>query len=314
MKNLKKANKPSSLWKTLVQVIILGVAAYALAPQLVQLSENRHLITQLSISWLLLGEVIFLTSFLFAALVYRALGGSKLPVGRTTTVQLATAFTNRLLPSGIGGIGTNTLYLIRRGYKKTAALLYVTANNIIGFFAFIIVLLVTGALSASALKQLFGNQTHSAIYISIGLLIVALCALLIQRVRSIVSIGILQAGKVVSALSKRPAGLLGALLASVSIPLCYTASLYCCLRAAGISLDLHQIVLVFGAGAIAVSASPTPGGLGATEVAMVAALSRYGVMNANALTCIIAFRVISFWLPIIPGYIFFRICTRRKYI
>lgn len=50
----------------------------------------------------------------FATLVYMALIPHSLPFKRTSVIQLATFFTNRLLPSGLGGIGFNALYLSER--------------------------------------------------------------------------------------------------------------------------------------------------------------------------------------------------------
>ena len=65
------------------------------------------------------------------------------------------------------------------------------------------------------------------------------------------------------------------------------------LRAAGISLPVGKILLVWTAGAGAATLSPTPAGIGAVEVAMVAALTAAGVKGSHAVTAILVYRVIT---------------------
>ena len=66
------------------------------------------------------------------------------------------------------------------------------------------------------------------------------------------------------------------------------------LRAAGITgLPVGKILLVWTAGAGAATLSPTPAGIGAVEVAMVAALAAAGVKGSHAVTAILVYRVIS---------------------
>ena len=66
------------------------------------------------------------------------------------------------------------------------------------------------------------------------------------------------------------------------------------LQAAGIaSLPVGKILLVWTAGAGAATLSPTPAGIGAVEVAMVAALTAAGVKGSHAVTAILVYRVIT---------------------
>ena len=59
------------------------------------------------------------------------------------------------------------------------------------------------------------------------------------------------------------------------------------------------------------SAVPTPGGVGGIEAALTAALIAYGVDNATAAAIVLFFRTLTFWLPTIPGYGFFRYTQAR---
>jgi len=62
---------------------------------------------------------------------------------------------------------------------------------------------------------------------------------------------------------------------------------------AGIALPVSKILLVWTAGAGAASLSPTPAGIGAVEIAMVAALAGAGVRGSYAITAVLVYRAIS---------------------
>ena len=53
-----------------------------------------------------------------------------------------------------------------------------------------------------------------------------------------------------------------------------------------------------------------PGGLGTFEATSVFTLKVAGVPIAVALAATLAFRALSFWLPMIPGLIYSRVLTR----
>lgn len=51
--------------------------------------------------------------------------------------------------------------------------------------------------------------------------------------------------------------------------------------------------------------APTPGGLGAVEALLIALFVSFGVASATAVTVVLVYRVINFWLPIPPGLIMY---------
>ncbi len=73
-----------------------------------------------------------------------------------------------------------------------------------------------------------------------------------------------------------------------------TACLAFALQAAGITnLSVGKILLVWTAGAGAASLSPTPAGIGAVEIAMVAALAAAGVKGSHAVTAVLVYRAMT---------------------
>ena len=60
---------------------------------------------------------------------------------------------------------------------------------------------------------------------------------------------------------------------SAMITLCYLAAMYASLQAFGSTAPLPLVALLFLTGSVVANAAPTPGGLGAAEAALIAALS-----------------------------------------
>jgi uncharacterized protein (TIRG00374 family) len=58
------------------------------------------------------------------------------------------------------------------------------------------------------------------------------------------------------------------------------------------------------------SAVPTPGGVGGIEAALTAVLLSFGVDSATAAAIVLLFRLLTFWLPTVPGYGFLRYTQR----
>ena len=62
------------------------------------------------------------------------------------------------------------------------------------------------------------------------------------------------------------------------------------------------------------AAAPTPGGLGAMEAALVAGFTGIGMDGAIAVAIVLSYRLATYWLPILPGWISFQMLERRNYI
>jgi uncharacterized membrane protein YbhN (UPF0104 family) len=62
------------------------------------------------------------------------------------------------------------------------------------------------------------------------------------------------------------------------------------------------------------AASPTPGGLGAIEAALVAGLTGIGLPPGPAVSAVLTYRLATYWLPVLPGWAALRILQGRGYV
>src|SRR6185503_16983865 len=91
----------------------------------------------------------------------------------------------------------------------------------------------------------------------------------------------------------------------------YALALAASLKAFGADASLVQVVVVYLGAAAVASLSPTPGGLIAMEAALVAGLTAEGVQHGPAIAGVLAFRLVTYWLPILPGWLTFRALRAR---
>jgi uncharacterized protein (TIRG00374 family) len=74
-----------------------------------------------------------------------------------------------------------------------------------------------------------------------------------------------------------------------------------CLEAFSAGPPLAHVVATYLGATVVGTLSPTPGGAGAFEAALVAGLTGVGVPAAAAVPAVLAFRLITFWVPIPVG-------------
>ena len=78
------------------------------------------------------------------------------------------------------------------------------------------------------------------------------------------------------------------------------ATLWACLHAFGTPPPPAAIVMAYFIGQLA-NVLPLPGGIGGVEGGTIGALIAFGCQGSLAVLGVLAYRLISFWLPTLPG-------------
>ena len=111
--------------------------------------------------------------------------------------------------------------------------------------------------------------------------------------------------------AQRPEKLLEGIGGIVILNLAYIAVLYTSVQAFGGDMSIAVVAVVYLVGATVGQAAPTPGGLGAVEAALTAGLTAAGLDGGIALSAVLLYRLVTFWIPTIPGYWSFSWRTKR---
>jgi uncharacterized protein (TIRG00374 family) len=80
------------------------------------------------------------------------------------------------------------------------------------------------------------------------------------------------------------------------------AVLYLSLRAFGGRPEVAIVVMAYFVGMLA-NTLPVPGGIGAVDGGMIGALIGFGVDSSLAIVGVLTYRLLAFWLPVVPGVV-----------
>jgi uncharacterized membrane protein YbhN (UPF0104 family) len=230
--------------------------------------------------------------------------------------QLAGSFVTLVTPAAVGGAALNIRYLQRRKVPAAVAAASVGLSQVVAFVLHILLLVVFAAIT--------GSQDHSlqppnwVYFVIAGLVVIVLTVIAIPAGRRLLRARLAPVlGQVVPRLlsvvqqpRKLAEGIGGTLLLTGAYILCLAA----CIRALGDSVPIASIAVVYLTGSALGSAVPTPGGLGAVEAALSAGLTAAGLPGATAVSAVLLFRTLTFWLPVPVGWGAFNYLERREYL
>ncbi|WP_240809934.1 lysylphosphatidylglycerol synthase transmembrane domain-containing protein [Actinomadura sp. WMMA1423] len=302
--------------RTIVSIVALSVAAYIVIPQVTSL-DIGHLAATASWHWVAAALGAAALTYVAAALMLMGFVPERLPLSRTVLVQLAASFVKLVAPAAVGGVAVNTRYLQRTGVRPTLAVASVGASQLVGMVIHILLLVLFGFLTGSTAKATQDLAPSRTIVLAVlGLGLLAGLALTVPRVRRVVAsrLRAMFSGvvprlvDVLQSPSKLATGMGGTLLLTLAFSLCLDASI----RAFGGSLPWTTVVLVFLTANAVGSAAPTPGGLGAVEGALTLALTISGLTAETATSAVLLYRLLTLWLPVLPGWGAFAFLQRKE--
>ena len=118
-------------------------------------------------------------------------------------------------------------------------------------------------------------------------------------------------GRSVKAICLRPRRAAVLLTASAGISGCYILALDASLRAFGAHPGLEVVAGIYLGSSAVGALAPTPVGIGPFEAAAVAGLGGAGVAAGPAVAAVIAYRLLTYWLPVAPGAVALHRLRRR---
>jgi glycosyltransferase 2 family protein len=230
----------------------------------------------------------------------------KLSLARTALVQLAGSFVLLVTPAQVGGAALNIRYLSKAKLTPADAASSVGVSQLIAFAVHMILLVVfitlTGRSSSTSFKP--PDWAYIAL-IALGAVILVVLALPAGRrlIRSRVAPALGQVIPRLLDIAQKPAKLTEGIGGDLVLTFGYIICLYVSVRAVGSSAPFVAVAAVYLTGNALGSIVPTPGGLGAIEVALSGGLTAIAhVPGAFALSAVLLFRLVTFWLPIPLGW------------
>ena len=290
--------------RTLITLVASVAAVYLLAGELAKASLGSAL-RSAHWDWGIAALALSAATYVGATVALSGFVADRLPFFRTLLAQVAGSFVTLVTPAAVGGATLNIRYLQRRKIPAAVAAASVGVSQVVAFVLHILLILIFAAIAGTSAKEPI-EPPQWAWFVLAGLVAVALTVIAIPAGRRVLRARLSpMLGQVLPQLldvaqhpRKLARGIGGALLLS----LCYILCLAACVAAFGRSVPIAKIGVVYLTGSAIGSIVPTPGGLGAVEAALTAGLTAAGVPGAVAVSAVLLFRLLTFWLPVPFGW------------
>ena len=301
--------------RTLVSLIAGAVAAYFLLSQIARTPLST--VSQADWRWVAAAVLFSALSYVAAAMSLLGFVPERVGFWRTVAAQVAGSFVKIVAPAAVGGVALNTRFLQRSGVRPGLAVASVGASQLFGLGAHILLLLLFGYLTGTEKSPSFTpSRTVIAGLLTVAVLVLVVTAIpfmrkfVSTRVRSLFAGVVPRMLDVLQRPMKLVTGIGGMLLLTGVFVLCLDASI----RAFGHDsegLSYASVAVVFLAGNALGSAAPTPGGVGAVEGALIGGLLAVGLPLEVATPAVLLYRLLTLWLPVLPGWLCFNWLTKR---
>ncbi|MFI8355438.1 lysylphosphatidylglycerol synthase domain-containing protein [Streptomyces cyaneofuscatus] len=304
--------------RTLFSFIAGAIAAYFLISQVTQ-ADFGVLVEQAEWGWVAAALGFSALSYVAAAMSLLGFVPERVPFLKTVQAQVAGSFVKIVAPAAVGGVALNTRFLQRAGVRPGLAVASVGASQLFGLGCHILLLALFGYLTGTEKTpdSLTPSRTVIAGLLTVAVLVLVVTAIpflrkfVVTRVRSLFAGVVPRMLDVVQRPQKLVTGIGGMLLLTGLFVLCLDASIRAFSGPDVTQLSYASIAVVFLAGNALGSAAPTPGGMGAVEGALTLGLIAVGLPMEVAAPAVLLYRVMTLWLPVLPGWIAFNQLTRK---
>ncbi|MGW2128161.1 lysylphosphatidylglycerol synthase domain-containing protein [Streptomyces coelicoflavus] len=303
--------------RTLISFIAGAIGAYFLLTQLTHI-EFGPLISNAQWGWVAAAVLFSAASYVAAAMALLGFVPERVPFLRTVAAQVAGSFVKIVAPAAVGGVALNTRFLQRAGVRPGLAVASVGASQLFGLGCHILMLLSFGYLTGTEkTPSLSPSRTVIAGLLTVAVLVLVVTSVpflrkfVVTRVRSLFAGVVPRMLDVLQRPQKLVTGIGGMLLLTACFVMCLDASI----RAFGddsASISLASVAVVFLAGNALGSAAPTPGGVGAVEATLTVGLIAVGLPKEVAAPAVLLYRLLTLWLPVLPGWLVFNHLTRKE--
>lgn len=297
--------------KTLVTLLAGAFAVYYL---LAKFPATQIDFAHMNWAWVLAALTATVVSFVAASMSLVGFVAERLSFTQTLLAQVAGSFVKLVAPAAVGGVALNTRFLQKAGVRPVQAVASVGASQLATLASHILLLLTFGYIAGNQqTEELTPSRTVIAGLLTAAVLVLVVAAVpplrrfVVTRLRSLLAGVVPRMLDLLQQPSKLITGLGGILLLNVA----FVACLYTSVRAFGGSIGIATVAVVFLTANAVGSAVPTPGGLGAIEGALIGALNLAGVSIDIATPAVLTYRVLTLWLPVLPGWACFGYLQRK---
>jgi len=305
--------------RTLLAIIAATAAFYLLLPELAHVGSSWRVLQ--SAHWIWLPVIIAWSVLTYLASAIALLGSVpvRLPFWATALAQGASSFVNRVSPSNVGGMALNVRFLQKAGVEPSAGVAAVGVNALAGAAVHAALLVIFFSWAGRSLGKAFKLPSSSKLLVILAVALAVIGLIMATRQgRSFAARKLLPSVRSSLAslrqVARSPARLALLIGGSALVTLAYVGGLVASVEAVGGGASVAKIGAVYMAASLVAAASPTPGGVGAIEALLTAGLTGLGIAPGAAVSAVLIYRLATYWLPVLPGWLCLRQLQRMDYV
>jgi glycosyltransferase 2 family protein len=302
-------------WRTVLSAVALIAAAYVLVGQFSRV-DLLGTLGSANPGWFAVAVLGSAVTYFAAAQNLAAFVPKRLHPLRGSLVQLSTAFVGVAMPPTVGHVAVNARYLHKEGVDEGSISAAVALSQLVNIITTVLLLVVIGLLTGSGLSR-FKIAPGGNLVIGLAVIGGVLAVLLsVPQTRNKL-IGLTwphlrRAWPRLLDAASQPARLAISAGANLLLTVAYLVAFIAALRSVGAHPAILPATVVYLAGNAVGMAAPTPGGLGGVEAVLAAGLTAMGIPAAQAISGVLVFRIATFWLPILAGWLSYQWLQRRR--
>jgi undecaprenyl-diphosphatase len=304
--------------KTLVTIAALAGAFYVLLPQLANVGDSFRALRSANVWWMLACIALSGLTYVAGAVALRGSVIEHLPLGSTIETQMASSFVNRVTPANVGGMALNVRFMQKAGVDPAEAVTGIGLNVVAGVIVHVMLLFLFFAWAGQSSNGF--QLPASSKVLAVLAVVMAIVGLVIatrrgRRLAKKYVLGFVQRSRSsVVGIMRSPSRLAVLFGGSLGVTMAYICSLAAAVSAFPNQVTFAEIGAVYLGASLIAAAAPTPGGLGAMEAALVAGFTAIGMDPGTAVAAVLSYRLATYWLPVLPGWLSFHHLENRNLI
>ena len=306
--------------KDLLTMAALVVAAYLVITQLAAIGFGTIAgeLEDAELVWVVIALILAQSAFVGSGISVRGAVPAPLPLLPCVVLQSAIKFINLTVPSSAGRIGMNLRFLQQMGVPRAQALVAGAVDDasetLVQIGLLLLALPFVGAKVDAGQFGGAGPDTRLVAAIAVALVVSGLVVAFVPKVHAKVVPELRSAATGLWAVARDRRKRLELFGGNVGSELSYSIALGATCLAYGTHLNVAQLVFVNTSAAVLSGLIPVPGGIGAAEAAISAALITMGVDESTAFAIALTQRLSTFYLPPIWGYFSLKWLIRKGYV
>ncbi|WP_317452571.1 lysylphosphatidylglycerol synthase domain-containing protein [Streptomyces sp. CBMA29] len=299
---------------------VAAVAALAVS-KWPMIGDSAGRLGQADAEWMAVAVFAACMTWVCSAVAQQGAVVMSLPPGRLLATQFAASAANHVLPAGVGGNAVNLRFLVRHGMTPTRSLAALAVRASAAAIGRVTVLLVLLALFPDAL-QLHRLAPDGFVLpadpmvigaVALALLVLAFVASrYVGRARDRARCFLASMADDVRTLHRDRARVACLWGGSLAFPTMHASVVVAVVKAVHAPVPVSGVLVAYFFASTAAGWLPTPAGLGSLDAALALALVTAGASAVAATSAVLGYRLVTTWLPLIPGVVVLAVLVKRR--